>query len=44
MQEIKNAFPLVSIHSWMLKAETKLSAKEIKNHCVKKGMSLTSLK
>ena len=41
-QEITNAFHLMIIHSYMLKAETKLSEKEIKNHCMKKGMSLTS--
>lgn len=41
-QEITNAFHLISIHSCRLKAETKLSEKEIKDHCMKKGMSLTS--
>lgn len=34
----------MSIHSSLLKAETKLSEKEIKNHYMKKGLSLTSLK
>lgn len=41
-QEITNAFHLMSIHSCTPKAETKLSEKEIKDHCMKKGMSLTS--
>lgn len=44
MQEIANAFYLMSIHKSMLKTGTKLSEKEIKNYYVRKVISSTSLK